>query len=369
MKVTIRKKPLSKNRNRLILDYYPALTNPLNGKKTRYENLRLFVYEVPSNQTEFTHNSETFKLAESICAKRQLDIQVQLHGFTPNHKKEQSFNAYFRRLADRKRGLNWHNWNSGVRYFELFVDRDIRFLDLDLNLCEDFKAFLLTEPKLRDARRGIGHNSALSYFNKFRAALKQAWREKLIDDDLHAICPGLKEMEAHVEFLTMEDIKLLLATPVTQDKCKRVVLLGIITGLRFCDVQNLRWRDVSGTKNNYYLHFRQLKTYKTQHVPISNQAFDLLGDRQQPDEKVFNKIYYNQIRDFLVKWPSDAGINKHITFSCLRHTYATLQLDHGTDIYTISKMLGHRHLKTTQRYTRVMDKSKKEAAERLVLDL
>ncbi|WP_407716484.1 tyrosine-type recombinase/integrase [Mucilaginibacter metallidurans] len=131
----------------------------------------------------------------------------------------------------------------------------------------------------------------------------------------------------------------------------------------------LNWKQVRGEQDNYYLQFRQRKTYKPQLVYISNQAFYLLGERGDPATLVFPKVNYNYTRDLLKVWPKQAGINKHLTFSCLRHTYATLQLDHGTDIYTISKLLGHLHLKTTQRYTRVMDKAKKEAANRIVLDL
>ncbi|MGF7075117.1 tyrosine-type recombinase/integrase [Mucilaginibacter sp. 3215] len=93
-----------------------------------------------------------------------------------------------------------------------------------------------------------------------------------------------------------------------------------------------------------------------------------MGEPVDSEATVFPKVNYNYTRDLLKVWPKEAGINKHLTFSCLRHTYATLQLDHGTDIYTISKLLGHRHLKTTQRYTRVMDKAKKEAANRIVFD-
>jgi len=73
--------------------------------------------------------------------------------------------------------MSRHNWDSSVRYFQLFTSNDICFADLNLTLCENFKRFLRDEPKLRESRRGIGHYSALSYFNKFRAALKQAWRE------------------------------------------------------------------------------------------------------------------------------------------------------------------------------------------------
>lgn len=271
-------------------------------------------------------------------------------------------------MTNHRKGNSWHNWDSSVRYFQLFQPKDVTFPAIDLPLREAFKRFLLSAPKLRSARRGIGHNSALSYFNKFRTALKQAWREKLLDTDYHDLCRGLKEMEAEIEFLTMHDIRQLIKTPVENEMNRRVVLFAIVTGLRFCDVQYLTWGQVRGERDDYYLQFRQRKTYKPQHVFISNQAYDLLGSPGQATARVFAKINYNQIRDFLVEWPLKAGINKHITFSCLRHTYATLQLESGTDIYTISKMLGHRHLKITQRYTRVMDKAKKEAAGRIHFD-
>ncbi|WP_448698261.1 site-specific integrase [Mucilaginibacter sp. AW1-3] len=368
MKVSLRKRPLRNNRTRLYFDYYPPLTNPKTGKKSRKEILKLYVYDKPKSDAEKLHNKETWQLAENVRARRQLDLQSQLLGFTPDHQRLQSFNAYFRKLANRQRGMNFHNWDSSVRYFEKFAGGDLRFIDINLSLCEDFKAYLRSGPKLREKRVGIGHNSALSYFNKFRNALKQAWREKLIPDDLYALSPGLKEREALVEFLTMADIRQLLATPTENKLCKRVTLFGILTGLRFCDVKALTWREVRGTRNEYYLQFSQLKTLKTQHMPISNQAYELLEQPGQPDECVFKRLSYDQIRNFLFDWTAQAGIYKHITFCCLRHSYATLQLNNGTDIYTVSKMLGHRHVKTTQRYTRLLDQKKRETTTRIVID-
>jgi integrase len=369
MKITIRKRPLTKGRHRLVLNYYPPILNSRTNQQTRYENLKLFVYDHPASAVEKNHNRKTLELANNICASRQLELQALLHGLPSSFRKKESFIAYFRKLADQRRGMNWHNWDSSVRYFELFANADVSFADLNLAICEQFKRFLSNEPKLRESRRGIGHNSALSYYNKFRTALKQAWREKLISDDLHALSPGLREIEAEVEFLTMNEVRKLLNTPVKDDLYKRVVLLAILTGLRFCDIKYLTWNQVRGEQDNYYLQFRQRKTYKPQHIYISNQVFDLLGKPGGASAFVFYRINYNYARDFLKLWPQQAGINKHLTFSCLRHTYATLQLEFGTDIYTISKLLGHRHLKTTQRYTRVVDKAKKEAANRIVLDL
>lgn len=65
------------------------------------------------------------------------------------------------------------------------------------------------------------------------------------------------------------------------------------------------------------------------------------------------------------EWCLKAGITKHITFHCGRHTFAVLQLSLGTEIYTVSKLLGHRELKTTQVYAQIMDAKKREAVNRI----
>lgn len=291
------------------------MVNPANGKKVSYENHRLFLYRQPKNEREQQHNQETEELAENIRARRLLDLQSQVHSFTPDYKRLQSFNVYFRKLADQQRGMNHHNWDSSVRYFNQFTKEDIRFIDIDLSFCEAFKTYLRSGPQLRLNRAGLSHNSALSYYNKFRNALKMAWQEKLLTDDFHALSPGLREKEAHVEFLTMDDVQKLVRTPTKHDLCRRVVLFGILTGLRFADIKYLTWGEVRGTSNNYYLQFTQKKTAKTQHMPISNQAVELMGDRNTPSTRVFQGLYYCQIRDFLVEWPSNAGIAKHLTFT------------------------------------------------------
>jgi integrase len=105
-------------------------------------------------------------------------------------------------------------------------------------------------------------------------------------------------------------------------------------------------------------------------LPISEQAFSLLGERKKQDDKVFEGLYYSAWHNLkLREWVMKAGITKHITFHCARHTYATLQITLGTDIYTVSKMLGHRHLKTTEIYAKVIDHKKQEAANKIKIDL
>jgi len=177
MKVTLRQRKLVKGKIRLCLDIYPGVTDPRTGKTSRWENFKLFLFEFPKDELEFKHNKETLKLAKSICAKRQLCLQNQYHGVEEPGIRPKNFTIYFRDISELKRGSNRHNWNCAYRYFEQFASQATAFEDLTIKLCNEYKNYLLDKPKLRTKRRGIEHNSALSYFAKFRAVLRQAWRE------------------------------------------------------------------------------------------------------------------------------------------------------------------------------------------------
>ena len=120
----------------------------------------------------------------------------------------------------------------------------------------------------------------------------------------------------------------------------------------------------------HYIRYTQKKTKGSETLPISEQAFGLLGERGEPKERVFIGLKYSAWHNLrLQQWAMRAGISKTITFHCARHTYATLQLTLGSDIYTVSKMLGHKHLKTTEIYAKVIDHKKKEAANRIKIEL
>jgi site-specific recombinase XerD len=95
-----------------------------------------------------------------------------------------------------------------------------------------------------------------------------------------------------------------------------------------------------------------------------------MGEKMSGTELVFKGLKYSAHKNLELKqWVRKAGINKDITFHCFRHTFATLQLSLGTDIYTISKMLGHRDIKTTAIYAKIMDENKRAAANRIVLNI
>ena len=170
---------------------------------------------------------------------------------------------------------------------------------------------------------------------------------------------------------TIEELNKLVKTECANPLLKNAALFSALTGLRFSDIEKLVWGEIEFVEGQgYFIHFKQQKTKGVEVLPIAEQAFSLLGERQKATDNVFAGLQYSAYQNkHLLKWISKAGITKDITFHCFRHTYATLQLSKGTDIYTVSKMLGHRELKTTQIYAKIIDQTKRDAANKIVLDL
>ena len=152
---------------------------------------------------------------------------------------------------------------------------------------------------------------------------------------------------------------------------KRAALFSALTGLRFSDIQKLTWEELANVPGQgYYIRFSQQKTKGVEELPISEQAYDLLGQPGNLKDRVFQDLKYSAYHNkHLAQWIGAAGITKNITFQSFRHTYATLQLFSGTDDYTVSKLLGHRNLRTTQVYAKVVDEAKRVAASRIKLKL
>lgn len=162
----------------------------------------------------------------------------------------------------------------------------------------------------------------------------------------------------------------LAETPCDQPTMKRAALFSALTGLRHCDIQKLTWGEIQKEGSGYRLNFTQQKTKGVEYMPISEQALQLCGKPGKPKQLVFPDLPDpSWISKPLKRWIEAAGITRHITFHCFRHTYATLQLAGGTDIYTVSKMLGHTNVKTTQVYAKVVDEKKEKAANTIKINL
>ena len=108
------------------------------------------------------------------------------------------------------------------------------------------------------------------------------------------------------------------------------------------------------------------KTSGQEYIDITPQAAELLGERSKPTDRIFSDFLTPSATNHALSvWMLKAGIQKEITFHCARHTFAVMMLDIGTDIYTVSKLLGHRELSTTQIYAKVLDKNKQAAVMKI----
>lgn len=370
-KVSIRTKAISGNRKSLYLDFYPAITHPDTGKHTRREFLGLHLFDKPKTPFDKQHNKDTKALAEGIRAKRQIEIQNGQYGFLSTSKQDANFITYFKELGDSHKQRNREIWLCALHYLETFTGGTLRFSDVTPRFCNDFKEYILTAPRIRSQQQTISQNSAYAYFNKLLAAVKQAYRDGYLNTDVSVSVERIKEAETERQYLTMDELNTLAKTECTLPILKQAALFAALTGLRFSDIQKLVWAEIQYSNDTgYSLHFRQKKTKGVEVLPISEQAFNLLGERGEPDEVVFAGLQYSAFMNFhLKRWVLKAGITKDISFHCFRHTYATLQLSAGTDIFTVSKLLGHRELKTTMIYAKIMDKAKREAANKITLDI
>ncbi|MCE2994714.1 MAG: site-specific integrase [Flammeovirgaceae bacterium] len=378
IKVKLREKKISGKRQSLYLDFYPAIPHPITGEPTRREFLKMYLHDKAKNPIDKQHNKETLQLAEQIRQKREnhLNKPEIYTGYEKEQSKikersEKNFVEYFKSLADKRKASNHDNWVSAYNYLETFTKGNLKFADLNEKFCNDFKEYLLTTKSNKSNKVTLAKNSAVSYFNKVKATLKQAYKDGYLQTNLNTIIEPIKQAETRRNFLTIEELNNLVRTECNNPLLKRAALFSALTGLRFSDIKNLIWGELEYIEGNgYFIKYKQQKTKGIEMMPISEQAYGLLGERKEPTDQVFEGLAYSAYENkHLAKWIGLAGITKDITFHCFRHTYATLQLSKGTDIYTVSKMLGHRDLKTTQVYAKIISQTKREAADKIKLDL
>ncbi|MGJ8667539.1 MAG: tyrosine-type recombinase/integrase [Patiriisocius sp.] len=373
--ITVRKKKLSNDMFSLYLDYYPPITSAKTGKATRREFLKLQIYAVPKNASEKLHNKETIEFAEIIRAKRLVQFRDKEFGFKENVNISIDFILFYETIVEEKLNTTGHTnylaWKSSLNYLKEFMGHKIQSHQLNERHVSNYRAFLLSTNNLRfKETQKLSINTASTYYKHFINVLKRAYKKNIILTDLAENADYIKEEQTHREYLTEEELDLLWRTEIKIEKVKHMAFFAALTGFRFSDIINLKWESIYKDKHQgYYIKLREQKTGNINNHPISETAHKLLEIQDTKKGQIFDNIKYTQITRPLKNWIKQSGINKKISFHNFRHSYATLQLANGTDIYTVSKLLGHKNVSTTQIYTKVMDKNKIKAANRINLDL
>ena len=292
-----------------------------------------------------------------------------------NERSVCDFIKYFEELKEKRHKNSSKsiqvNWNRELTLLKQYTEgRPMFFGDIDLNLIEDYKEYLINAPQGGSKTGTISRNTASTYFSIFKAALHQAFIDGYLTIDLAAKSKNIYYEESQREYLTLEELNKLAATPCDSPILKRAALFSALTGLRHSDIKQLKWKDLVKDQEHYRILFTQQKTKGVEYMPISDQAYQLCGERGDYDRLIFEGLQDpSWISRPIARWIEAAGITKHITFHCFRHTYATLQLTLGTDIYTVSKMLGHKKVTTTQIYAKIVDEKKEAAADAIKIDL
>lgn len=318
-----------------------------------YEYLRLYLSPGKDRDVK-EKNRETMMLAEAICAKRLVEVRNGQYGFKTTQAV--SLREYVQRIIEAKNGSTKRRYTALSNILAGYCRPSMMLTDITPAWFTGFLAHL--------GKQGYARNTLAVYVATMRYIVNQAHREGLLPTNPIANIKGVGYEETNRTYLTIEEVRKLVKTPCDNEVTKRAFLFGCLTGLRHCDIRSLTWADVHEQDGYTRIIFRQRKTHGQEYLDISEQAATLMGERGSDDAPVFPLMSWNAVRLHLKEWVKRAKISKHVTFHASRHTFAVMMLS-VTDIYTVSKLLGHRELSTTQVYAKVLDKAKREAVDNM----
>ncbi|WP_268224316.1 tyrosine-type recombinase/integrase [Sinomicrobium oceani] len=376
MKLHLRKKKLKSGKTSLYIEYYKGHKSTSENKVKHFrefEYLDLYLINDPETAQDKRTNKEQLELAKKILAIRKAEVYQGKFKIQNNFKGKTTFLSYYELKKEERYETkgNYDNWDAAQKHLEKYCPEHITFNDVDVDFIKGFRKYLDTVAVTKSEKK-LSQNTKHTYFNKFKACLRAAFDEGFLKENLVKKVKGFPMAESTREYLTSQELQNLARTECRFPKLKRAFLFSALTGIRWSDINKLKWKEVRDEGNDhhgncmYRIVFKQKKTAGAEYLYISKQARDLLGKRQKSEERVFKGLSYSAHMNIqLLKWCMHAGITKHITFHSARHTNAVLLLENGADIYTVSKRLGHREIRTTQIYAKIIDEKMKQAADML----
>mgnify|MGYP000590424049 FL=1 len=361
--VTLRTRPLKNGMLSYYLDYYPGYRDQETMKTIRHEGLNIYIYANPKNERERNFNATMSEKAEAIRCRRFESIVNDRYDFFDRHKLKADFLEYYRkqlRKHDQK-------WEFVYHHFYNFVHGKCTFEEIDIDLCNKFREYLLNAKQLRRDDR-ISKNSASGYWSTFRGLLKILYRNRLIKTNINDFLDKIETEDTPKDYLSVEELYKLAETPCKKPILKTAALFSCLTSLRISDILSLQWHEiVDFAAGGKCVHTITQKTKTEDIIPISDEALQLIGYSPEKTGLVFKGLKRSWTQHPMKEWIREAGITKNITFHSYRRTYATLQGAAGTDIRTIQSNMAHKSITTTQRYMKVVDSNKREASNRISL--
>jgi len=371
--IRLRIKKLAKGNQSLYLDFY------FEGKR-EYEFLKLYLMPETSAANKEA-NRETLKLANAIKAQKIVELQNNRHGFSiVGTKSKINLVEYVEKIANKKREMSegeprgiYEAYMSLSYHLKQYCGNKTIFKEVDKKFCMGFIEYMKAAKNRNKSDCVLDSSTQRLYIQRLSTLLNFA-----VTDEIIASNPFLqikpeeipKKTNREICYLTIEEVRRLIDTPSFYPDITNGFLFACFAGLRISYVKSLTWGKLQRDSNGkMFLNYTQKKTKNWETLPLSKEAIKFLPKRSEAtdDDYVFNLRSggHGFVNTILKTWAKSAGISKKVTFHVARHTNATLLLSLEVPIDTVSKLLGHSAIKTTQIYAKVIDKSKRDAVDKL----
>lgn len=351
--VSLRSRAMKNGGESLYLDYM------VDGIRQR-EFLKMYIVPERSG-ADRVQNEATRQMAQAVRAKRTLELQGGAYSLSLRPKQSgRMLRAYIAGIEAEFRAAGHKSYADTlgkIRNWLAKYGKDIPLGRVDRDYLVGFKLYMADK---------LAASTVFVLFSNLGSILNRAYREDLIPyNPMSKLEPAQKAQkpESTRDFLTLDEVRKLAATDYPFPDIKSAFLFACFTGLRMSDIIKLDWSMIGDTaEGGLQVQERQTKTGKIVYVPLSANALAWLPERRM-EGKVWLLPSQQEISRHIREWTKGAGMTKRVTFHVARHTYATLLLTYGTDIYTVSSLLGHRSVVTTQIYAKIVDDKKRKAVD------
>lgn len=366
----LKQKPLSDGTIALYLDYYFGRVNGKVQRKRKF--LHLTITPKPKTPIERQQNKDILDLANKIRFEEQQRLLNDTFGYRLNADKSncnflEYMQSYLENYSKSRKSLSKlkcaYNW-----FFDFLKETPeynkyssvLRPNQLTKEMVEDFADYCANRSKTP-----IG---AWSIFQMFKGILKKAVEQDfLAKNPSTSVTLRADTMQLQKDVLSLDEINVLLSThyEIENKEIKRAFAFCLNAGIRHCDIKDLTFANVDFA--NKLLRFEQNKTRGHSAasgvaIPLNDTMIALIGKpTTDKTEKIFKLPSYPTCIKHLKLWVKAAGIDKHITWHCARHSVGTNLIAQGANEVVVKTILGHSNIQHTMKYIRVFDSLKQQA--------
>lgn len=375
-------KVLSDGRESLFLDFYLGFEMAVSSKSgkeykrvnNRREYLSLYLWQAPRTPIERQQNKETLELAKKIRFERGQELLENMEGYRLKKDRQINFLDYFQSYLDSYTKKDARMVQIALQRFRDFLSdtpeyrkfaTSIKPEQINKDMMVDFTEYLQSRSKGEGAK---------SIYQRFKKVINYAIEhDVIVKNPCAGVTIRVDEQILRKDVLSLEEVQTLIATHDEKQnpEVRRAFILCLYCGLRYCDVKDLTFANVD--YSNKLLRFEQNKTKGHSAssgvvIPLNDGLLELIGEptgEQDRDSLIFALPSYEMCLKSLKRWVKRAGIDKHISWHCARHSFAVNILNNGANIKTLASLLGHSGLKHTEKYTRAVDSLKQDAINSL----